>query len=291
MEIDWLRLPPLSSLRAFEAAARLGGFSAAARALNVTHAAVAQQVRGLEEHLGCALILREGRGMVLTADGRRLAVALNDGFGQIAGVLTALGTEDGERPVRVTLTASFASQWLMPRLRDFWREYPDIALTLHPEAKIVDLRREGMDLGIRYGRGDWPGLVSTYLASARMVVAGAPDLFAGQEIPDTNTLSKMEWIITANSPEQDEVISYLGINPETISRTEFPNEELSIAAARQGLGLIVESIALIEDDIREGRLRMVRDSDDSQAAYYIVMPPGRQRAAVRAFVKWLSSAA
>lgn len=291
MDIDWRHLPPLSSLRAFEAAARLGGFSAAARALNVTHAAIAQQVRALEEHLGTSLIQREGRGMALTADGRRLASALNDGFGQIAGVLASLRAEDGERPVRVTLTASFASQWLMPRLRDFWTQHPDIALTFHPEQRLVDLRREGMDVGIRYGQGQWPGVEASFLTSARLVIAGAPELFPNGKIPGKAQLGEMEWIITANSPETEELLNCVGIKPETISKTEFPNDELSIAAARQGLGLIVESLALIEEDIREGRLIVALDSDDSTAAYYLVVPPGPQRAAVRAFVKWLKAVA
>jgi LysR family glycine cleavage system transcriptional activator len=72
----------------------------------------------------------------------------------------------------VTLTASFAAQWLMPRLKDFWEKFPDIGLSLHPDSRVVDLHRERMDLGIRYGNGDWPGLESSYLASARLVIAG-----------------------------------------------------------------------------------------------------------------------
>jgi LysR family glycine cleavage system transcriptional activator len=291
MAIDWLHLPPLSALRAFTATAEHGSFSQAARVLNVTHAAVVQQVRGLEEHLSMALVLREGRGVALTAEGAQLARTLLDGFGTIGAGVAALRTTGTDRPVRITLTASFAAQWLMPRLRDFWDKHPDIALSLHPDARVIDLRRDGMDLAIRYGRGTWPGVQSTYLASARLAVAGAPMLLGDREALTVEEMAAEEWIIARDWPEQENYLRSIGLDPQSLSQTEFPNEELSIAAARQGLGLVVESVALMEDDIREGRLRMVHDSHDKLPAYFIVTLPGPQRAAARAFVKWLTAAA
>jgi LysR family transcriptional regulator, glycine cleavage system transcriptional activator len=118
--MDWKRLPPLTALRAFAAVAQSGSFSAAARALNVTHAAVAQQVRALEEHLDQPLVARDGRALALTAEGEQLAAALNDGFATMQRGIDALRATDGDRPLRISLTAGFAAQWLMPRLRDFW---------------------------------------------------------------------------------------------------------------------------------------------------------------------------
>ncbi len=289
--VDWLHLPPLSALRAFAATAEAGSFSQAARGLNVTHAAVVQQVRALENHLSVSLVAREGRGIVLTAEGHQLATALAEAFGQIDAGVKALRTGDADRPVRITLTASFAAQWLMPRLRDFWEKHPDIAISLHPDARVTDLRREGMDVGIRYGKGKWPGVQSVFLASARLVVAGAPSLVAESGTLSVDQMKEMDWIIARDWPEQNTYLKSLGLDPEKLSQTEFPNEELSIAAARQGLGLVIESIALMEDDIREDRLRLVRDSKDSLSAYYIATLPGPQRPAVRAFVRWLTSAA
>ena len=291
MVIDWLKLPPLTALRAFETVAAAGNFSAAARRLNVTHAAVAQQVRALEEHLGAALVQREGRALALTAEGAQLAAALAEGFGAIQRGVEALKAGGGDRPVRLTLTASFAAQWLMPRLRDFWERHPDIGLSLHPDARVVDLRREGMDVGIRYGRGNWPGVQATFLASARLAVAAAPHLLGGKPRLTTAELAQMEWIVARDWPEQDNYLRDLGLDPDKLSRTEFPNEELSIAAAREGLGLVVESIALMEEDVREGRLSMVHDSQDKLPAYFIVTLPGPQRAPVRAFLKWLQAEA
>ena len=291
MAINWRDLPPLSALRAFAAVAELGGFSQAARALNVTHAAVAQQVRALEARMDLPLVARDGRGMALTAEGQQLAQALNEGFGTIAAGVAALRAGGSDRPVRITLTASFASQWLMPRLKEFWDLHPDIALSLHPDARVSDLRRDGMDLGIRYGNGDWPGVSARFLAPARMAIAAAPDLLEGRGNLAIAEMQEMEWILARDWPEQENYLRSLGLDPQTLSRTDFVNEELSLAAARQGLGLVVESLALMEDDLEEGRLILLHDSKDRLPAYFIVTSPGPQRAATRAFLKWLQSAA
>lgn len=291
MAIDWRSLPSLSSLRAFAAVAELGGFSQAARVLNVTHAAVSQQVRGLEQALDTALVARDGRGMALTAEGQQLAQALLDGFATVAAGVDTLRAGGSDRPVRITLTASFATQWLMPRLKEFWDLYPDIALSLHPDARVVDLRRDGMDLGIRYGNGDWQGVTARFLAPARMAVAASPDLLAGRTTLSAAEMQEMEWILARDWPEQENYLKSLGLRPEALSRTDFVNEELSLAAARQGLGLVVESLALLEGDLEEGRLVLLHDSKDKLPAYFIVTQPGPQRAATRAFLKWLEQAA
>lgn len=291
MAVDWRSLPSLSSLRAFAAVAELGGFSQAARVLNVTHAAVSQQVRGLEQALDTALVARDGRGMALTAEGQQLAQALLDGFATVAAGVDTLRAGGSDRPVRITLTASFATQWLMPRLKEFWDLYPDIALSLHPDARVVDLRRDGMDLGIRYGNGDWQGVTARFLAPARMAVAASPNLLAGRTTLSAAEMQEMEWILARDWPEQENYLKSLGLRPEALSRTDFVNEELSLAAARQGLGLVVESLALLEGDLEEGRLVLLHDSKDKLPAYFIVTQPGPQRAATRAFLKWLEQAA
>ena len=291
MSIDWRTLPSLTALRAFAATADTRSFSQAARALNVTHAAVSQQVRALEDDLGRSLVQRDGRGVSLTTDGEQLHDALGEGFAAIQRGVEALRAGEVDRPVRVTLTASFAAQWLMPRLKGFWERHPDIGLSLHPDARVVDLHRERMDLGIRYGNGDWPGLDSTRLAAAGLVIAGAPSLLGGRETLGLEEMREMDWVLTRNWSEQDAYLRRLGLDPGALSRTDVSGEELAIAAARQGLGLVVESAALIEADVADGRLRIMHESRDSLPAYFIVTLPGQQRAAARAFLKWLKSQA
>ena len=146
-------LPSLAALRAFEAAARTGSLSAAGRELNVTHAAVGQQVRRLEAELGRRLLRREGRGVATTEDGARLAAGLAAGFGAIRRALAAFAAEDAARPLRLTTTPNFAANFLMPRMGAFRRAHPEVALRLDPTPALSEIGPEGAELAVRYGEG------------------------------------------------------------------------------------------------------------------------------------------
>jgi LysR family glycine cleavage system transcriptional activator len=289
MAINWRALPPLTALRALAATAEFRNFSQAARALNVTPAAVAQQVRALEGLTGRALVQRDGRGVSLTADGEHLAEALAEGFASMVRGVEALQAIEADRPVRISLTAGFAAQWLMPRLKDFWDRHPDIGLSILPDAKVVDLHRDQMDIAVRYGNGDWPGLESHYLASARLVTVGAPLLLGGRRPLTTDEMREMDWVLHRNWPEQDAYLRQVGLEPARLRRTDLGSEELVIAAARQGLGLAVESLALIEADVNDGRLQVVHESPEQAPAYFVINLPGPQRAAARTFLQWLKT--
>lgn len=233
-EIDWKRMPPLTALRAFAATARAGGFSAAARRLNVTHAAVQQQVRSLESDLGVALVWRDGRQLHLTPEGERFAVALGDGFSMIQTAVEALRAQHGERPLTVTLPPAFASEWLMPRLARFWKRHPEIALSLLPEPRTIDLREIGANLGIRFGIGKWPGVVSEFLTAAPQVVVAAPELLGGRRKLSLREMSMLPWIREGDWPEQMQLLESIGLKPAALKFVDFPNEELALAAARVG---------------------------------------------------------
>ncbi|MGB3314237.1 MAG: LysR family transcriptional regulator [Albidovulum sp.] len=285
-EIDWLHYPPLPALRAFEATVRLGGFSAAGRALNVTHAAVAQQVRALEAHLGLSLVHRDGRGLAFTTEGLQLAQALNEGFGTIQTVLEMLRTGGEDRPVAVTITPTFATNWLMPRLGQFWDRHPNVPISLRPDAKVLDLRRDGIDLGIRFGLGEWRGVDADYLTSARYVVVGAPQIADGAI--STDGMARLPWVLEPNWPEQRNWIECcLGLDPAALNIAEFASEELALSAARQGYGLHITSAALIEEDLKSGALQVLFDSAEANPGYYIVTPPGPIRKPARLFIRWL----
>lgn len=285
--MDWRKMPSLASLRAFEAAARLSGFSPAARELNVTHAAVSQQVRALEAELGLSLIIRSGRGLELTADGRALAAAVGDGFQTIQTTIAAFGNRDENRPVRVTSTAAFTSEWLMPRLRGFWALHPDIAISLHPDSRPLDLRREGMDLGVRYGRGNWPGVETRLLTSARMVVAADPSLVDGSGRLPIERLQELPWVLMSDWPEQRAWLESIGLDIDRLHVTLVLTEELAMTAARQGMGLVVQDKALLEQDLASGRLILIHDREDSLPAYFLVTAPGPLRRPAQIFRDWL----
>jgi LysR family transcriptional regulator, glycine cleavage system transcriptional activator len=290
LNLDWKAFPSLTALRAFEAAARLQSFSAAARALNVTHAAIAQQVRALETDLGHDLIYREGRGMTLTPEGEKLAQAVASGFQTIAQGVAELRAVDADAPLRVTMTPVFAAQWLMPRLGAFWAAHPEVPISLYPEKRVVDLRRDQIDLAIRFGNGHWPGFISEHLTAAHSVIVGAPALLKGRLELSKEEMSAMPWVIEQDWPEALAWLKSFGLKPEAMNITYVPNEELALSAARQGYGLHVEAAALVQQEVRNGELVVVGEIKDQTLAYYLVTKPGSKKPALKTFMRWLKSA-
>jgi LysR family glycine cleavage system transcriptional activator len=290
MAIDWRSFPSLTSLRAFEAAARSCSFSVAARALNVTHAAVAQQVRALESELGRELLYREGRGLALTAEGARLLAALSEGFRTIEQALNEMRAADPGAPLRVTMTPAFAAQWLMPRLWSFWAAHPEVPLSLHPDKRVIDLRREALDLGIRFGNGNWPGLEAEFLTAAQYIIVAAPELLAGRTDLTKDEMSVMPWVIESDWPEALQWLRYFGLRPDRMNITYIPTEELALSAAREGYGLHVEAEALVKNDIENGTLVALGEINDTSLAYHMVTRPGPKRAELKTFMKWLKAA-
>jgi LysR family glycine cleavage system transcriptional activator len=285
-----MRLPSLTALRAFEAAARTGSFSAAARELNVTHAAVAQQVRALEAELRLPLAFRDGRGLALTGEGARLAQTLTEAFRAIRGTISDLAADDPDRPIRLTITPSFAAKWLMPRLGRFWRQHPEISLTLDAEPRLRDLNREGYDLGIRYGEGRWPGVETELLTRTEDVIVGAPSLLGDRQTLSLAEMQQMPWITEAGWPEQLRWLRGLGLDTDGLDLTEMPNEDLASLAAREGLGLAVELAPLAKPDVEAGRLRVVHTTPaEGNWGYWIVTRPGPKRPELRTFIRWLKS--
>ncbi|MGC9370694.1 MAG: LysR substrate-binding domain-containing protein [Paracoccaceae bacterium] len=291
-DLDWRQMPSLTALRAFEATARLESFSAAARALNVTHAAVAQQVRALEDELGVALVYREGRGMALSPEGAQLAQGLGDGFQALQDAVEALRADRAGRPLKISLTPAFATQWLMPRLGDFWQKHPDIPISLEPDRRVVDMKREGFDLAIRLGQGDWPGYEIEHLTGSGYLIVAAPRLLQGRPSLGIEDMARLPWILETNWPEPLAWLESLGLEPDKLDITYMPNQDLAIMGARQGYGLYVELQALAEDDLKSGRLvEVFRAEDDSasQASYFLVTRPGPRCEALKTFMRWLKS--
>lgn len=281
--LDWRRLPSLSALRAFEATARLGGFAAAARALNVTHPAVAQQVRGLEAELGVALVRREGRGLGLTAEGSRLAARLGEGFATVAAAVEAARSAEQRRGVRMTATPALTQSLLLPRLGRFWAQHPSITVSVTPTYEVIDLAAAGYDLGIRSGRAGqtWPGLESEEVAEAQYILVGAPSLVgSGRAVAD------LPWIGPFDRHEA-QMLRESGRDPERMTVNVIDDAVLSVLAAVQGLGLLFVTDVIVRDDLEAGRLVQVPFGALPRFSYHIVAPPGPRRPAVQAFVAWL----
>ncbi|WP_420861528.1 LysR family transcriptional regulator [Algirhabdus cladophorae] len=281
--MDWKTIPSLAALRAFEATARLESLSGAAGELNVTHAAVSQHLRTLEAEFGCTLMQRAGRGMQLTDNGRRLAAALADGFGTIADGVVQLRDQQANRPLVVCVTPSFAESWLMPRLGGFWQKHPDIQLSVQPGFSLVDLKRDGVDLAIRYGRGSWEGLKARKLVSAAFVACAVPKL----RPKNPADIPKAQWFFEPARAEFRVWAESQGLVNADTPWTAMETNQLILSAVRAGYGFGVQNKALIQDDLTSGRLISVCDDVPSDLGYYVVTREGFETPAARTFIKWL----
>lgn len=289
--MDWRDIPSLAALRAFEAAARLDSFSAAARELNVTHAAIAQHVRALEDHFSQSLMERDGRAMRPTPAGRQLAYELGQGFGQIGDAVRTLLDDRRQRPVQVSTTHSFAETWLMPRIAEFWAKHPDVEIALIPSIGLVDLRRDGFDLAIRFGDGNWPGLDKEPLVMSPFVLVGAPALVQGRTLAELGPVEGFKWILSQESREHTVWGAAAGLDMAQLNISTMSNNGLAMAAVRAGHGLSVQAKTLVQDDLESGRLQALYEGDPVGLGYYLVTQRGPMSPALTTFVKWLRRAA
>lgn len=288
--MDWRDLPSLSALRAYEAAARTGSLSAAARELNVTHVAISQHVRGMEKHFGTALLLRDGQRMVVPEEARPLANALTEGLGLIAAAARDLLERGVQRPVRIATTPSFASGWLMPRMSQFWQTYPEIEVEVLSSDGLVDLHRDRVDIALRYGYGNWRGVASEPLISARFLAVARP----GAYIPGTDLGTLTNTIFLTYSPSTEELtwLANHGVDVEAARIRNLSSSHLVIEAVKAGVGIGVLTRAVAEDELARGTMELVAADDEGEGPeYHIVTQPDVHNPVRDTFVKWLKAQA
>ncbi|WP_417726450.1 LysR family transcriptional regulator [Roseovarius sp.] len=284
--MDWLSLPSLTALRAFAALAETGGTAAAGARLNVSHAAVSQQIKQLESHLGVALVDRSGRQLRLTSEGQDLADALSLGFGAIARAVEALTGADANRPLQISTTPSFAAHWLMPRLSDFRQAHPQIDLMIDPSPRLVHLEPGGIDIAIRYGTGVWPGLEAELLFHSPIVAVAAPHLVDGVRINCPEDLVDLPWLQEYGTNEASDWLRQRGVVKERVAGLLQVPGNLLLDGLRNGQGVAVTVHDWVRQDIAAGRLRLLFE-EDTQSGYHIVTRPTVLRPAAKAFVTWL----
>lgn len=284
--MDWKDLPPLTALRAFYALSETGSAVAAGAMLNVSHAAISQQVKALEAHMGLPLVDRSGRALALTPSGQELAEALKSGFGTMARAVATLTGADADRPVHVSTTSLFATTWLMPRLADFQSKQPDIDLMVNPSADLHDPEPGGIDVGLRFGSGDWPGLDSEMLVPTDIAITAAPSLVGDCVIECPADLLQFPWLEELGTSESTDWLRKHGVLEGRAKRiTQMPGN-LMLEGARAGQGVISTAMSSVEDDIASGRLRLLF-LDRGETGYHIVTRPGIMRPKAKAFVTWL----
>lgn len=281
MTIDWRHLPSLATLRAFQATAQHGGFTGAGRALNVTHAAIAQQVRALERELGVPLVQRLGRAVSLTPQGEQLAASLRDGFAAIAGGIADLQQAERQRGLRVATSVFIGQVVILPRLPEFWALHPGIEVTMTPVGPEYDLRADGFDLAIV----GWPAkdtsVETVPFARTRWVLAGAPALLGDGPVD----VASLPWLYS--TAEEIEFLEQAGVTLDPAKRVVIGTPHLEIAAAVLGMGLTFSVELIIRDELAKGQLRVLPVEGLPKAQYNLVLPSGPRRAATTAFVDWV----
>jgi LysR family glycine cleavage system transcriptional activator len=285
--MDWRLIPSLHALRAFEATSRLRSFTKAAAELNVTHAAIAQHVRALEAEFGESLVFRQGRGLALTQQGARFAETLRVGFVQIETAVLDLRDQGEIRPLNISATPAFAGQWLMPRIGDFWAKHPDVLLNINPSIQLVDLISDRYDMAIRYGRGDWPNLHSKCLLHGDFCVVAHPDLVAGRIANCLDDVTDLPWLLEGSMMERTALLESVGVDFSTADVKTFTTNEMVLSAVHAGLGMSLQTGALVRSQIANGTLLNICDLAQDGLNYFVVTPKGKQHKDLKTFENWL----
>jgi len=292
------RLPPLNALRTFEAAARRGGFSNAARELHVTPAAVSHQIKTLESHLDVQLFRRLPRGLEITEAGRQLLPHLTRGLDHFARAVEELSSGDIAGPLTINTAPSFAALWLVPRLATFVRAYPDIELCVLAEETAPDLERGQVDIRLPYGMGDYPGLETSLLMREQIFPVCAPSLLNQLQIRRFSDLRLHTLLHDVNTGAEEPTMTWrrwlrdAGVSGVDAGRgLKFGNSMLVVEAALRGQGVALGRTWLVGEHLASGRLvRPLKASRPADYAYYAVTTrAGAKRPRVQAFLGWLEA--
>lgn len=283
-----MHLPPLRSLRCFEAVARLGSVTAAAAELNITHSAVSQQLRQLEAGLDKTLLLRKGRGLGLSENGRLYAL-------QVRTILQDL--EEATRLVRsraegdellVATLPSFGLHWLMPRLPRFQVLWPGLRVRLQVSLELAAIEQGAADVGIRMGRGQWKGLEQLRLFDDEWVVVASPEFNGGRLPRNARELVRMPLIRSDESWQG--WCEAVGVEPPALKGGGLwiNDSNLVIEAVRRGQGLALERLSLVDAHLKDGTLVLASPIGVAYPyPYWLVWPQHAAPDRLAPFRQWL----
>jgi len=285
------KLPPLNALPCFEAAARHLNFSRAADELNVTPGAISRAIKNLEDQLDVPLFERATRSVRLTAVGERYARAVRDALDQLATATVAVTARHSNATLNVSTSDGFAGRWLVPRLYRFHRAHSDIDVRVSTTGRLTNFLGDGIDIAIRYGGGNYPGLAAEFLTGEEVFPVCSPRLLEGARplrkpqdlrhhtlIHDSFPIDWATWLASAKVK---------GVDP--YSGLTFDSATFAVESAVQGEGVVLGRTMLVAADLAAGRLiRPFAHALKSVSSFYVVYPPDaiRQRK-VKAFRDWL----
>lgn len=288
-------LLPLNALRAFDAAARHMSFKLAADDLSVTPAAISQQIRSLEDFLGVDLFRRTNRSLVLTDAAQLSLQPLKEGFEKIEEAVDIITDSKNSNVLKVSVSPSFASKWLVPRLASYYARHPDAIVKISATMEVTDFKADDMDIAIRYGLGNYEGLCSEELLRETLFPVCAPGLFDGEAATPCAVLKHT--LIHDDTAMEDESapnwtmwLKAAGVEtPDGMPALHFNTHALAIEAAVAGRGIALARSAIAEEDLKAGRLiKPFGEGVPINFAHYIVYPKEKlKNERVQAFIDWL----
>ena len=287
------RLPPLTALRAFEAAARHLSFAQAAAELHVTPAALSFQIKALEEHLGTPVFRRLNRAVELTDAGKHLAPGITQGFDTLNNSWRSTRRTLDTTTLTITAGPAFTAKWLAPRLFDFARKHPEIELRFSATLKLADFDRDDVDMAIRFGEGDDDGLFSQTIINEWMTPMMSPalaELYSKpSDLTDAVLLHQDDFNFITQSSNWDMWFKAQGLTPPPVGGPRFSQADHAHDAAIAGSGVVLGRYSLAESDLRSNVLVAPFDlSIALRAKYRVICPEGSQnRPHVKAFINWI----
>jgi LysR family transcriptional regulator, glycine cleavage system transcriptional activator len=285
------RLPPLSALRPFEAAARLESFSRAAEELHLTHGAVSRQVRALEEHVGAPLFARHGKRVSLTPSGRAFAERIRGALQEIAQAAEAAGVARRDGRLTVSVLPSFASRWLLPRLIRFMDANPKIEINVLTTNALANFGSDGVDIALRYGRGPWPGLACEKFLEDEYFPVASPKMNRGKLPREPRDLLKVR-VMREDRDYWEKWFEAASVVVESPPEGPlFNDSSYSLAAAARGEGVAMARSSIVGEDLEHGVLvRLFDVSVRSAESYWFVSPREvAESPKVKAFRDWVKS--
>ncbi|MDQ0457899.1 LysR family transcriptional regulator [Rhizobium paknamense] len=283
-------LPSIASLVTLDAVARRGSFSAAAQELNLTQGAISRQIAALEEQLGTALCLRNGRGVTLTARGEAYHRSIQQALSIIRAASLEAMTGAQDNKLDLAIPPTFGTRWLLPRIPRFVAAYPQITLNFATRIGQFDFEAEGIDAAIHIGGPNWPRATATFLMDETVAPVCSPEFLKRHAIAGPADLLRLPLIQMKSRPlAWGHWFESLGLEVNPSAAMGFEQFMAVAQACIAGLGVALMPLFLIRPELQSGQLVVALDHRvKSQSHYYLVAPDGRPRSMpLKAFSDWL----
>ncbi|MCH7822287.1 MAG: LysR family transcriptional regulator [Proteobacteria bacterium] len=284
-------LPSISMLAAFDATARIGSVSGAARELNLTHGAVSRQVAALEFQLGASLLVRSARGVSLTDVGKAYALEIRAALSALRSASLNVITSPLSCTMNLAILPTFGTRWLMPRFPSFLREHPDITVNFVTRLSQFEFGAEGIDTAIHYGTPDWPGAECTFLMGEKAIPVCAPALWSERRNMAAEDLHKLPLLhLESRADAWKDWFDIHGLDaPRNTGTMVFEQFSTVAHAAVAGLGAALLPRFLIRGELERGELVVLSNQAVvSEMRYYLVTPEAKtEYAPVVALREWL----